>query len=142
MSKKNNKTMPKWWKSYWISWLAFVTIIPVLRLISGADEFDKLILGTVFSYSLLGFAYYVRVRPLPLWLNKILYRCFLGIIFGGIIWLIMYATGFVRRLDAIGLDYVTVVVFTLGVSFAIGVLLAELVGKYSNYRGPEQYSPL
>ncbi|MDG6222173.1 MAG: hypothetical protein QCH99_02800 [Candidatus Bathyarchaeota archaeon] len=72
-----------------------------------------------------------------------MYRGLLGFLFGWIIWIILYATRVVSYLIyVIGFDEGSVIVITLGISFVIGVVLGDLVGRYRNYKGPEQYSPL
>jgi hypothetical protein len=143
MATKNNKTMPKWWKPYWLSLLALVTVSAVLRFIFRINQFDRVLLVTISSYSLLGFSYYVRVNPPSLRTNKMMYRGLLGFLFGWIIWIFLYATRVVSYLIyVLGFGEWGVIVLTLGMSFVIGFVLGDLVGRYRNYKGPEQYTPI
>lgn len=135
------KSMPKGWKPFWILLLVALIIATIVRFTFTSSQLDKAILYTVLSFALLGLAYYVRVKPPSVKMNKLVYRGLLGFWFGLIIWLVLLTLGVVNYLtNTVGLDDVLVVLITFGFSFAVGICLGDLIGRYRNYKGPAKYS--
>ena len=96
----------------------------------------------ILALVMLGFGYYIRVKPPSIRINRILYILLFGVFFGGIIWMLMYASRIVTWIiNILGPTEYAGIALSLVVSFGIGAILGDLLGKFRNYKVSAQYSP-
>jgi hypothetical protein len=84
---KTQKTKPKWWTAYWVCILVFAVIGAIVRFIVTSNILDKALLYTIIGFTLIGIAYYVRVKTPPMAVIKLIYRGMLGFVLGGVLWM-------------------------------------------------------
>ena len=136
-----NKSKPRWWTPYWIVLVVAIIIIGVVIPVFLNFNVERSILISGLFLFVLGLAYYVRVKP-SIIINRIVYIVGFGFLFGTIIWMFLYASGFFKwMVNAFSLIEDEGVALSLVLCFGIGAILGELFGKHRNYKGPEQYSP-
>jgi DNA-binding HxlR family transcriptional regulator len=139
---KQSKPKPKWFTPYWFVLFASTLILGVVILpIFGNQSLDKAIVYTVIALMILGFGYYVRVKP-SITVNKFVYIVILGSFVGCLLWFIglFIAMASFPRPHTEATDNILFVVLTT-LSFAIGPIVGYFIGKARNFKGPEQYSP-
>ncbi len=124
---------PWWWKPLWVV-SALGIIIPMLLLfLIGYAPLERVILGLVFAFLGLGFAYYIRVRP-SITVNRVVYIG-LGIGIGWVMWVIYALSGTGRWVtDTLGVWSSLILGF--GVLYTIGAIIGDRIGKKRNYQLP------
>jgi len=135
-----SKPRPKWFVPYWFAlFVSTIIVVGIILPFFGDLSLDRAIVYTIFALMVLGFGYYVRVKP-SITLNKLVYIGLLGFLIGCLFWFIgLFIALFSVSLEVAEGNVFFVILTTL--SFTLGPIVGYLIGKARNFKGPEQYSP-
>jgi hypothetical protein len=135
------RVKPRWFTPYWaFLFISTAIVVGFVFPYFGNQSFSKALGYLLISLGILGFGYYVRVRP-SVKINKFVYIVILGFGFlGCAFWMAgLILSVFVLRVPHAAEDTLFVVLTTL--SFTLGPIVGYLIGKARNFKGPEKYSP-
>jgi hypothetical protein len=133
----STKKSSRWFKPYWlfllISTIVFVgIIIPVL----GHVPFEKAAIYLALTLLMIGFGYYVRVKPPSVKTNRIIYIVLFGIFLGS--WFVIGSLIMLSRMGFHDID--AFVIFVWVSCYVIGGFIGDLIGRLRHYKGPQPYS--
>jgi hypothetical protein len=133
----STKKGSRWFRPYWlflfISTIVFAgIIIPTI----GHVPFEKAAVYLIISLLIIGFGFYIRLRPPSIKTNRIIYIVLFAGFFG--CW---FSIGSIIVLNRIGFREIDAVVIAVWVGcFALGGLIGDLIGRLRHYKGPQPYS--
>ena len=138
------KPNPRWWTVYGIVFVGITILIGVALALLATISFGKVIVSIALMI-LFPFATsrYMTSKPSKTQ-NRFMYIVVIGAFIGAITWFFIYLTRIANVIsDVVGVSPTEdlSLVLCLIVSFAIGGVLGDLVGRHRNYKGPGHYIP-
>lgn len=125
-------TRPWWWRPLWIYTVAATILLGLFNYLFLHFPLDKVITYMVLTLLLIGFAYYIRVKPSRR-VNRALY-ILLGITPIGFVMWVVYALIFARYINKI-FGTIASLVITI-VIYVLGAYIGDKIGKSRNYQLP------
>jgi hypothetical protein len=128
---------PRWFKLYWFGLFVITVVLVgvVIPFVTHATV-EKAVIYLLISLLIVGFGFYIRLKPLSLKTNRILYIALFGIFFG--CWFSIISIIILSRIGFHDID-ASVLAVWVG-CFALGGLIGDLIGRLRHYKGPERYS--
>ena len=129
---------PNYWKRFWIAVIISYFGSLVFSLILFQIYFVRILFWGIIFGIVIGFAYYIRIKP-SIKLNKVIYILFGVTPIGFGLWLIYGLTGMSRYLISLGSWYIWLNIIIMVSIFVIGGFIGNWLGKKREYRLP--FSP-
>jgi len=126
---------PWWWKPLWIYLLLSTIALGVVNYFLFHIPLERVAGGLALTFLMIGFAYYIRIRPSRK-VNRGVY-IFLGfspIGFG--LWLLYVYSGISGFLTTLGPLGALVSMLLFPIPYIIGMFIGDWIGKRRNYRLP------
>jgi len=126
---------PRWWKLLWIAVVLMTLASGVAGYFLFQVRLERLIGGIVLTLLMIGFAYYIRVRP-SMKVNRAIY-ILLGISpIGFSLWILYAVSGIGRFLTTLGPWGSLASMLLFPIPYIIGAFIGDWIGKRRNYRLP------
>jgi hypothetical protein len=130
---------PWWWKPMWVVILLSIVASAHVGIFLLYVPLERMVYGLIFSFLLIGGAYYIRVRPF-IKLNRVIYMVggacwtFLAVFFGGAF--IIRATGLPSPIT----HFSTFLIMFLIAPLIIGAFIGDWIGKRRHYSLPLSFN--
>jgi hypothetical protein len=133
----STKKGSRWFRPYWlflfVSTIVFVgIIIPII----GHVPFEKAAIYLVLTLLMIGFSYYIRVKPPSVKTNRIIYIFLFSIFLGS--WFVIGSLIVLSRMGFHDID--AFVIFVWVFCYVLGGFIGDLIGRLRHYKGPQPYS--
>jgi hypothetical protein len=123
---------PWWWRPLWIYVIVATIILGIFNYIFLHFPLDKVFTYVIITFILIGFAYYIRIRPSRR-INRAIY-ILLGITpIGFFIW-VAYALLVARYVNEIFGPNASLVITII--IYVLGAYIGDKIGKWRNYELP------
>ena len=125
---------PRWWKPLWIGVLLTTIASGVVGYFLLHVPLERMVGGVALTFLMIGFSYYIRVRP-SMEVNRAIYILFGITPIGFGLWIVYALSGIGRLLTThLGSWPSFIVAFT--VPYIIGAFIGDWIGKRRNYLLP------
>ena len=125
---------PRWWKPLWIAVLLTTIASGVVGYFLLHVPLERTVGGVALTLLMIGFAYYIRVRP-SMKVNRAIY-ILLGITPIGFGLWILYAVSGIGRFITTHFGAWASLIIGFTVPYIIGAFIGDWIGKRRNYRLP------